>query len=203
MIVCGVDPGGTAGLVALAVDDDTPGDAARWRWIGSAVITKSARTHATKAENALTLYWHAAKIIKAWGAVVCAIERPADARPYWKGQDQKGHGGGTLFGIGEAYGMIAAAAAVAGCRVYDYAVTSRAAKPGKPSRTGWMPTTRTGNLTHVLQREELLVRLHLRSVALRARPANGMLSADRADNLDQNILMALGVLLFHLSRQLR
>lgn len=207
MICIGIDPGSVAGLVALAVDEERPGDAERWRWVGSEVLSATSKTHATKVENKLTLYWTAAKIIKAWGAVTCAIERPADMAGSFiserGGQKQRGQRTTTAFAIGETYGMLAAAAAVAGCRVYDFAVSSRAAKPGKPERVGWMKTVRTGGLTHVQRRADTLDEMHILSLALRARPANGVLTADRGEQLDENVLMALGVLRFWLSRQFR
>lgn len=208
--VVGIDPGADSGLVALAIDEHRPGAAERWYWIDGKKISKSSREHATKIENTLALYHKAHAFILAHKAVAVALERPADMEarkfiPGGQGQANRGQRAGTSFAIGEACGVLAAAASVARCRVYDYAATSRKANPSKnvSERRGWMPQVQTGNFTHTERREMMLSELHDRSVKLRNRPADGVLRADRGSRLDDNILMALGVLLYHLSRQHR
>jgi Holliday junction resolvasome RuvABC endonuclease subunit len=209
IIVAGIDPGATSGLVALAVDPNAPNDSERWRWVGSAVISKASSTKRTRVMNTLALYHRAHELLKEWRARHVAIERPADMGGWVGvrgGQGQRGQSTGTAFAIGECYGMLAVAAHTAGCKVHDYPVTSRKANPSrnKPERVGWMPTVRggrTGNLTHVMPREELLAQLHLATLPLRERPHNGVLARDRATVLDENVRMAFGVLRFHLSRQ--
>lgn len=206
--VVGIDPGADAGLVALKVDEFALGNPNRWYWVGGVKIAKSSREYATKIENTLALYHKALAFLVEHDARVVALERPADMetrRFIPGGQGQKGQAAGTSFGIGEACGVLAAAGAVARCRVFDYPVTSRKANPAKnkAARFGWMPTVQTGNFTHTERRDMLLADLHDKSVRLRNRPYNGVLAPDRGARLNDNILMALGVLLYHLSRQSR
>lgn len=201
--VVGIDPAATTGLVALSVDAARMGNDEAWRWVDHAAVSKSTRTHATRAENTLAMLRLTVPFLTLWAPYHVAIERPADIGVWIKsrgGQKQRGQSTGTAFALGEAYGVLLGACASFQCRVFDYPVTSRKARPGKPERVGWMPQRSPG---FAMSRDALLDQLHRLSVTLRAHPQNGMLGPGRTERLDENILMALGVLRFHLSRQLR
>lgn len=208
VIVIGIDPAAEAGLVALSVDRHHMADDTRWRWVDCVVVKKSTRTHATKAENELVLFRQAVPWMQQHEPAHIAIERPSDVGKWASGQGQKGQGTGTAFGMGSAYGLMLAACAYVHCRVFDYPVTSRKENPAKnkKARAGWMPQMRGGahgQLTHVQRRDLLLNDLHAAATQLRQRPHDGILRPDRGERLNENVLMALGVLRFHLSRQVR
>lgn len=208
MICAGIDPASKTGMVALAVDADQPMNRLHWRWIDCATVAKAHSEKRSAAMNRLALYHRGKAQLETWNARLAVIERPADMGGFVAvrgGQKQRGQTTGTAFAIGESYGMLAAAAMEAGCMVHDYPVTSRRADPSrdKAERIGWMPMVRTKNFTHVQQRAQTLDQLHDLSVELRERPFNGVLASDRTVRLDENVLMALGVLRFHLNRQTR
>jgi hypothetical protein len=208
IVVVGIDPAATAGLVALSVLADRPGYEDAWRWVAHAVIHASASTKTTKIENKLTLAGKCVSFLNTVRAAYIAIERPADMEarvfiPGGQGQAQRVNAMGTSFAIGEAFGILATAAHMSGLRVYAYPVTSRKASAKHDERVGWMPTVRTGNFSHVMKRENLLSLLQSRAYAVRDRAHLGRVYDRPNETLDVNVLMAFGVLNFHLSRQLR
>lgn len=204
--VAGIDPASTTGLVCLSVDANRPHDGSRWLWVASRTIAASARSQATKTENKLALFDHARAWLHVHGVAHAVLERPADNIPRgWKGKGQNKAGAQSAevgFAIGEAFGMLASAARAAGCaRVFSYPATSAKEKPGKrKARVGWMPMTHTGRLVHVQAREKTLARLQQIANDIMAQPYGGVL-LPIPPQLDENVLMAFGVLSFHLSRQ--
>lgn len=208
--VAGIDPGAAAGLVCLAVPVSMAGavqaDALpSCRWVGSTVLHASTRKRYTPAESRGTIYQQARDQLLTWGVRAVAIERPADNLPRgWKSASQgtKQQRADTGFGIGEAYGLLLAAAVSTGAHVHAYPCTSRDAKEGKPARVGWMPMAYTGHLRHVQKRDITLHQLHQLSLDVRDRPHDGVWQPRRdRPELDENVRMALGVLRFHLTRQ--
>jgi hypothetical protein len=208
----GVDPASKTGLFALSIDSERPGWRDAWRFVDAVAISKSSRQGATGAENELALFDKALDFMTRHRTQVVAIERPSDMAGTFiqerGGQKQRGQRTGTAFAIGAAYGVCAAAGRCAGARVFDFAVTSARATKSSRERTGWMPMVRSGRrdgrgggLLHTMKREDLLEKLHERSLEIRARPLDGMSRDEYRERLDENILMAMGVLLFHLSRQ--
>jgi hypothetical protein len=210
-VMVGIDPGTKTGLVALAVKADDPSDATHWRWRGSHVLGPSTRAGATPTQNKLrSLFVNAREWIAEQRAAVVVIERPANNRP--RGWDSAGQKKGrsesveTSYAMGEAFGMLACAAHSVGARVLDYPATS-----SKRRGDGWMPRVRSGPLVHVAKREQTLDHLRTQAQALLMRSRNvssarsfqSAEARDAAATLDENVLMALGVLLYHLSRQPR
>lgn len=207
--VVGIDPGAHTGLVCLAVAVGTTTTLPP-RWVGSRRITSGDRKGFTEAENAARLYSRIREQLIEWCASDVAIEEPWDNVPTRLQQQ------GTAFWLGSTYGLALAAAHSIGARIMSYPVTSAPPKEYRsekrstrvrPARTGWMPTVRggkNGNLVVTQDREVTLASLDVASRALRLHPANGVLTAARASELpklSEDERMALGVALFHLSRQ--
>jgi hypothetical protein len=194
--VAGVDPGATTGLVALAVDSTRPHDVERARWIGSTSIDAGSSTKLTRAAVHARLFDRARNQFLQWGVVSVALEEPLDAMPKWSGRGERRE---TMFGLGRYYGLVLAAAQACRASVASYPVTTDPSK----GRVGWMPTHPGGankRLTMTAPREQTLDTLHQFSLALRARPHNG-LAITNPPRLPDDELMALGVLLYHLTRQ--
>lgn len=211
MTVVGIDPASTAGLVALSVYRDRPGYEDAWRWLSHDVISESSSKFRGKTENKLVrLFDEARAWITRHAPDYVVLERPADMEVRKFAQTGQGQGGrpnmaGTSFAIGEAFGMLAAAGYDASSTgtTHAYAATSRQASATKAERVGWMPNVRTGRFVHVMKRETLLYQLSARAYEIRNRAHLGKTFARPNERLDDNVLMAFGVLTFHLSRQTR
>jgi hypothetical protein len=208
VVFVGVDPASKTGLFALSVNEDRPAYRDEWRYVDSTTCSKSSKQGASGAENELALFDKSLAFMLAHKAAVIAIERPADMAGKFiqerGGQKQRGQKTGTAFAIGAAYMACAAAGRCAGARVFDYAVTSARATKAHKERLGCMPMERggaSGQLLHTMKRERLLEKLHERSLEIRSKPLEGVITAANSAQLDENTLMAMGVLLFHLSRQ--
>lgn len=204
-VYVGVDPAATTGLIAVSVDADEPQNTYRWRYVDAAVIKKTDKAGLTKMENKLALYDRARHFIDTAGARYAVLERPSDNVPRgWGGKGQNKTGVQSTevgFTIGESVGILAAAAYALHCRVITYPATSSRGRKGKKPRVGWMPMVQTGRLVHVQKREITLAWLAGRVRELAQHPINGMIdnTEDFARTLNnENVLMAFGVLQFHL-----
>lgn len=206
----GIDPGANAGVVALDVSRSSQGNPVL-RLVGAKVLHAATRPRRSSAENRAALYVRAVAQFREWIArhpsravAGFVLERPADARPMW-GKRQGGKGSeavtaavGTLFGVGEAYGLLLAACetvAVSGqedsARIFAHPVTSGKAKPRRAARVGWF----NPDGGKIPKREQVLsdMRRELRQLA-----GLGDIFPENAH--PEDIAMAYGVLRFHLLR---
>lgn len=202
-IYAGVDPGAHTGLVCVAMPDGGTRihDA---RYIGSACVEAGTSTKDHKANVRARLFHKVRDQLGRWRVDVAVFEEPWDALPVFgaakKGLKGRGASRGTLFSLGASFGLALAAAAdlpwpVA---IITHPVTTES-NPRKKPRLGWMqrrngrcpPHEQTANESAHVFRE------------LRQRPHNGVLptAAELAAEIDDNILMALGVLNFELDRR--
>jgi hypothetical protein len=211
----GIDPGSITGMIALAVPIDGPHplDFNHARLIGTAKIdVGDVRGAAARAG----LFSRVRSQLAAWRPSLVVLEEPFDALPTWgKGKRTGGAARGTIFALGAHFGLCVAAAHDVGTIVHDldrphiaaYAVTSAREKTThttrgdrhKAERIGWMQRreSRIPSREHVLAVHRQIFR------ELQHRPHNGVLPTAAALRavLDENITMALGVLLFHFDRE--
>jgi hypothetical protein len=225
MICCGIDPGGTTGLVAIALPANTYRlvDA---RLVGFAHVTAGSSSTESKANVKARLFDKIRAQLRAWRAEIVVIEEPWDALPTWgtrlgskadtsalsvrqlaegvQGKPAARGGGasrGTIFHLGAAYGLALAAAVDHpwDVTVVSYPMTSAPAKGRKPERVGWMQRRQPRPPSHTQTALECAMNLR----ALKSRPLDGVLPtpAQLATEENDNVYMALGVLSFWLDRQ--
>jgi hypothetical protein len=180
--------------------------------------------------RALKLFRPVVAQLAAWNPSRVVIENPTDAMPVWgQGKPSGGAGGASLLAIatgnagpgnagpgkrrvgGASRGTIAtlgvhlglcAAAAIAyrpDVELYAYHVTTQQAKKRKRGHVGWMQ----GNAPRPMSRDRVLEEMGYLLRTLRERPHSGILPkrSDIFAEPDENVLMALGVLNFHLARE--
>lgn len=222
-IVCaGIDPGARTGMIAIAVDRDTL-DVTNGRLVGERIVDIGAfgkldePLHLKRRTAGLFLpIWRA---MKEWNPSRVVLENPTDALPVW-GQKQTGGGRdtrtvlqiatgggkpkariggasrGTIATLGVHLGICAAAVLAydPDVTLHAYHVSSQSAKKRKRAHVGWMAGMKRD---HILDEMGYLLR------TLRARPHAGILPKREAifAEPDENVLMALGVLNFHLQRE--
>lgn len=224
-IVCaGIDPGARTGMIAIAVERDTL-DITQGRLVGEAIVDIGSFG---KLDEPLHLKSRTLKLMKPismqlarWNPARVVIENPTEAMPVWgQGQAAGVRGGdgrtvlqvaqgvakpkariagasrGTIATLGVHLGICAAAIMVTNPEIelFAYHVTAQKEKKRKRGHVGWM---RGMNRARVLMEMGYLLR------TLRARPHGGILPTREAicAEPDENVLMALGVLNFHLQRE--
>lgn len=188
MLRCvGIDPGGTSGLACVDVPYGARRpDLARLVWIGHAVVRASASKLLSPAEQRAALGARVAyQLDNVWRPNVVVLEEPADARVGWENSTRRvsrtgGAGGATLFGLGAHFGLALAAATQWGHerRVYSYPVNNYRGRPG------WMQA----GAARPQSREATMARLRLVARA-----------AGCTESLTEDVLMALGVVYYHLA----
>lgn len=165
-------------------------DASYMGWIGSHTVSPSQSSKKSHAENKATLFHRVQFRLSQWQPALIVIEEPVDVnRSYGKARGVTGQARGTLFTQGEHYGLVLAAAVGIDIddekpvvpRVYAYPTNNHNKRPGWMMRGG-----------RVAPRHETLERIRLVAKAIGA-------PEDVLD--DEDVMMALGVLLYHLSER--
>lgn len=180
--------------------------------------------------RALHLFEPVRRQLVAWRPSRVVIENPTDAMPVW-GQNARGGaaagasvlqiaqgtaggrpgaagkrrvGGasrGTIATLGVHLGLCVAAAIAydPAVELVAYHVTTQPDKRRRKGHIGWMQ----GNGGRPMARERVLTEMGYLLRTLRARPHSGILPTPTAIGAtpDENVLMALGVLNFHLQRE--
>jgi hypothetical protein len=208
--VVGIDPGTVTGMIAVLVPESTKriGDA---RLIGAKSVTHGGSTEGigvTPQARSL-LFFTVRETLLRWKPDLVVIEEPWDAQPMW-GRDSgrtKGASRGTIFTLGSHFGLVLAAAASlpSAPRIASYPVTSHPPKRGRPGVLGWMQRRASRPPKGDVTRDECARLLR----GLCARPATGAIAdedkisayVERVREHEHDVLMALGVLTFHLDRE--
>lgn len=227
-IYVGIDPGQFTGLVAVQLP---PGSlrVVDARLIGFGVVSAAKKGDETwaRAQSRAGLFHKIRTQLETWRPDVVVIEEPWDALPSWntrtggqgggsartasvlelatgKAGKARGSGGasrGTIFGVGVHFGLALAAASDIHTQpsIATYPVTTQKAKRGRDPQLGWMQR-RNG---HIPKHEDTALACALRLRELKARPVDGVLPTLEALNREENdnVYMALGVLMFHLDRE--
>lgn len=223
-IIASIDPGSVTGMIAIAVDAVKP-DITQARLVGEALIKIGAlgdEETATLKRRTIGLFEPVRRQLVAWRPSRIVIENPTDAMPVWgqkQGADTRsvldiatGKGGpakrrvggasrGTIATLGVHLGLCAAAAIAydPDVPIFAYHVTTQPDKKRRKGHIGWMQ----GNNTRPMNRDRVLTEMGYLLRMLRSRPHSGILPKQSAITAepDENVLMALGVLNFHLMRE--
>lgn len=181
----GIDPGASTGLACLDVPmGRRRPDLEHARWVGHAVVRPSRSTKRSPAEQRAELGTRVGAQLLAWGPAMVVLEEPIDASAGWenatravgKATHQARH---TLFALGAHFGLaLAAAARVSVGPIASYPVNNYHGRPGWMQAGGRRPQ----------RRDDVL-----RALRYRAR------SFGCVDELSEDVLMALGVLCYHLT----
>jgi hypothetical protein len=210
-IWCGIDPGATAGLVALAVPNVGPGayDIDRARFVGSASVTATSSKAYTNAGARGTLLLRVRAKLLEWRVTDVVLEEPSEVpRMQWTaadGQKVTGQATGTVFLQGAHFGLCLGA-----CVSLPWPVRVWAYPPGTPKRQqrkerdtgdpvlGWMQ-----GRGRMPARELTLARCGDLLRQVKARPADGRIptAAELTREHSEHERMAAGVLNYHLARE--
>jgi hypothetical protein len=203
----GIDPGATVGLCALVVPNDGPHacDIDHAKLLGARSITATSSQKFTSAGRRATMLTRVRAQLIDWQITDAVLEEPSTQTNSWQAAKGEGRQTGSLFFLGAHYGLCLGAVATMPwpVRVWAYpTTTSKKARndPESDDRLGWMQAraprpTRKQDTLDAMARE-------LRK--LKGRPANGVLPSigELARVHVEHELMALGVLRFHLLREL-
>lgn len=182
MLVIGIDPGATTGMVAFELPKFPLVDGGEW--VGSAVVRAPTSLKLSPVERDVAMAERiAAPLHKWWHSTFgCAIvlEEPLEAAEVWRGQrGARPQKRGTAFRVGALYGLALGAVTAFlddSTRVHSYPPTNH------NGRMGWMQ-----GRGRIRKREDTLALMRLAAKAL---------GTDEAA-LSEHELMALGVALFH------
>lgn len=184
----GIDPGSQTGMICLDLDDSFAIMGAQF--VGASTVSPSTSVKLDEWRQQLSLGDKIALQLDSWRPQLVVLEEPSDALPTWNvgGKGGRSAGTGTVFGLGRAYGIaLARVGLTTGVeRIVSYNVTSSR----KKQRIGWMQgyQSRPPKREYVLRAADEL----LREIAA---------PTPLPDSIDENILMALGVLRWHCERE--
>lgn len=170
------------------------------RWVGACTAAPSSSTKLTDAEQDARQGHAALELLDRWRPDLIVMEEPADVKvKTWQnaGRRGAGHGAAMIFAVGRSYGVLLMAVAAYAMirdertvRLVSYPVTTT--KQGRArGRLGWMQ----GRANLPTPREETLETARLFARAAGAPP--GEITMPKGGN-DEDVLMATGVLLYHL-----
>lgn len=203
-IIASIDPGAITGMIAVAVDAVTL-DLTQGRLVGEAVVKIGNLGDAEELQlkrRTLKLFEGVRRQLMAWKPTRVVIENPTDALATWgAGKRTMGARRGTIAALGAHLGICAAAAIAIDpdIELVAYHVTSRRDGKNRRGHIGWMQ----GNAPRPMAHEQVAREMGYLLRTLRERPHSGILP--RRSTIfatpDDNVLMALGVLNFHLQRE--
>lgn len=179
MILVGIDPGASTGLVALQCYGLTTFGA---KLVYHTVVRPSQSKKLTEPMADGNMQERLYELLAQWAPDIVVLEEPVDASIAWRGR--KHQQTGTAFRLGAYYGLAVSAAYRTKADLFSYPVQ----RQGK--RQGWMGRSKR---TYVLQRTVLAAR------ALGADP-DFLALKDNGEYAHEHELMALGVLLHHLNQ---
>jgi hypothetical protein len=201
----GIDPGGTAGLICVAIPSSGPRrldiEAARLVGIGQASAT-TAKGY-TRAGARGTMLNRIRQQLIDWQVTHVAMEEPSNQTASWKAAKGVGRATGSLFYLGMHTGLALGAVITMPwpVHVWSYPPTTDKRKRGPvdDEQVGWMQ----GRQPTIPKRELTLARMTSLYRLLQQRPLDGVLPtlSDMRANVSEHVLMALGVLNYHLLRE--
>ena len=218
-IIAAIDPGSVAGIVIVALSEATPVertfasnqqsllrdamyslDRARLVHAGTIAVSGKAQGRSVS-ERRSPLFTRTRDLLRLHRVTDVVIERPADIILGGFKSDKRGKGGeaqDTAFGIGNHFGLLEAAALDVNARISCYQIRSHKVRGGEYV-IGWMQRRET----KCPPRERILLVTRAMMRELMRRPYDGVIRKGGPDSEseNENVLMALGVLMFHCDRE--
>lgn len=187
MKAVGIDTGGRTAIVFVEAKHRDPKS---WKWGETKIVAPASRKNSSIAENKGDLFVNAEEAFQWWDLDHIVLEEPLNAAAHWGKQaggrrSGRGEARGSAFGVGQHYGLVLAAAVHYQMAVRQPVKVSSYPPTTHKGRLGWMDGGRG-----IPPRGLTLERMRLLGLSI------GM---DAKWLEDEDALMALGVLNYHLS----